>query len=188
MEKKINYKETLEKLFKGKKITSVVFIIGIIGIALIFLSTIIPSKDTSNITEEQISANTISSEEYTERLEIKLTELVEGMHGVGTAKVMVTLENGIEYVYANDQKKTNDTADNSTGTTDKGTLEEEIIIINGDNGEQAIVVTEIQPTVKGVVIVCDGGDNAAVKNDLINAVSTALNIGSNRISVIKSAG
>ena len=190
MEQKINLKQIVDRLLQGKKTSKIIFIIGIIGILLIFLSSIIPHKgDASSSTSSQ---ETITAEEYASNLETKLTELAEGIHGVGKAKVMVTLENGIEYVYANSQKKSNDnTQDYDEGeskkSTDKNTLEQDVTVIDGKDGKQALVVTELEPTVKGVVVVCEGGGDIKVVENLTNAVTTALNISSTRVSVIQSA-
>ena len=41
------------------------------------------------------------------------------------------------------------------------------------------------PKIQGVVVVCDGGDNSKVKNDVTNAVSALLGINVNHISVLK---
>lgn len=54
-----------------------------------------------------------------------------------------------------------------------------------DGSEQALAVTEIQPVVKGVVVVCDGGGNPAVQQSVTEAVTTALDISSVRVCVIK---
>ena len=35
-----------------------------------------------------------------------------------------------------------------------------------ENGRQGLLVTEIQPTVKGVVVVCQGGDDPVVQEGL----------------------
>ena len=40
--------------------------------------------------------------------------------------------------------------------------------------------------VKGVVVVCQGGDNAAVSQRIVDAITTALNISSKRVCVTKS--
>ena len=43
----------------------------------------------------------------------------------------------------------------------------------------------IEPNIRGVAIVCDGGENAAVRENIINAVSAVLDIKTNKISVSK---
>lgn len=46
-------------------------------------------------------------------------------------------------------------------------------------------MTELQPTVKGVVIVCEGGDQPLVQQRVTDAVTIALNISSKRVCVTK---
>ena len=75
----------------------------------------------------------------------------------------------------------------SLKSTDKNTLEQDVTVIDGKDGKQALVVTELEPTVKGVVVVCEGGGDIKVVENLTNAVTTALNISSTRVSVIQSA-
>ena len=54
-----------------------------------------------------------------------------------------------------------------------------------ENGRQGLLVTELQPTVKGVVIVCEGGDQPLVQQRVTDAVTIALNISSKRVCVTK---
>ena len=60
-----------------------------------------------------------------------------------------------------------------------------ITIKDSDGTEKALSVMQIQPTVKGVVVICSGGDNIDVKNKVTEAVKTALNITSKRVFVTK---
>lgn len=46
---------------------------------------------------------------------------------------------------------------------------------------------QIIPAVSGVAIICDGGNDINIKNSIINAVSTLLGIGSNKVCVIAKA-
>lgn len=173
---------------KGGKWTKYVFVIGIIGILLILLSTFIPKSETP--TSDEITQ--IDTETYIKNLEEKIQTLVSKIDGVGNVDVMITLENGVEYVYANSEKKSTDnTQDYTSGSpsksTDKNSTEQDVVMVDGNDGKQALVVTEREPTVKGVVVVCDGGDNLKVVQNITDAVTTALNITSNRVSVVKSS-
>ena len=49
-----------------------------------------------------------------------------------------------------------------------------------------VLVTEVLPKVRGVVVVCDGGDNAAVCERVTEVITTALNIPERRVCVTKS--
>lgn len=105
--------------------------------------------------------------------------------------MLVTLERNTEYVYATEEKTTNQNhEDKSSGTTTKneinGSEEKKYILVkDADGSQKAIPVTEVQPIIKGVVVVCDGGDNPAVQQNIINAVTTALDITSVRVCVLK---
>jgi len=66
--------------------------------------------------------------------------------------------------------------------------QESIIVVDTENGRQGLLVTEIQPTVKGVVVVCQGGDQPLVQERIINTITTALNISSKRVCVTKLSG
>lgn len=186
----------IKKLFsqvfsKDSKWTKAVIFAGFIGIALILLSSLLP-KASGNKASSSDQCTTISSEEYVKQLEEKVQTLVEKISGVGSSNVMITLENGVENVYANSEKKSTDnTTDNSSsGTskaTDKNNTEQNVVVVDGKDGKQALVVTQKEPTVKGVVVVCDGGDNLTVVQDVIDAVTTALRITSNRVTVVKAA-
>ena len=48
-----------------------------------------------------------------------------------------------------------------------------------------VVLKTTEPEVRGVIVVCDVGDNAAVKNGITSAVRAALSVDSNKITVLK---
>lgn len=50
-------------------------------------------------------------------------------------------------------------------------------------GDTEVMITEEEGVVTGVVIVCEGADRIMVRNDILNAVSTALNINKNIIAI-----
>lgn len=66
------------------------------------------------------------------------------------------------------------------------------VMITLDGAEQTeygkskdMLLSVTAPRVRGVIVVCDGGDNIAVKEKVINAVSGVFGISTTRISVIK---
>lgn len=174
--------DKLMNLLKGEKAGRWVFIVGIAGIALIFLSGYIKPQ------EQQASANAaLTGQQYSEQLEEKIANIVCGITGDKKAKVAVTLESGSEYVYANNTNKSTDLATTEDGqetsTKQNDSTEEEYIIINSGDGEQALVVTERLPKIKGVVIVADGADDEQTRQSIITAVTTVLDISSRKVYV-----
>jgi stage III sporulation protein AG len=50
-------------------------------------------------------------------------------------------------------------------------------------GQTEVLINEGEEGITGVVIVCEGGNSILVKNDILNVVSTALNINKNIIAI-----
>lgn len=167
---------------KAKLIT----ILGIIGICLIALSSLFPSQKKPKNKDEKIKTSSTNLEDYVMNLENKIDNIVRQIEGVGNSKVLITMEKGIENVYANSEKKLSNSNENLSGTpSQRNDIQRDVVIIDGDNGKQALIVTQKEPTVKGVVVVCEGAGNFKVNKYVTEAVSKSLNIKFNRIAVIK---
>lgn len=184
-------KNTLfDKLASNDQYRTIIVVCCVIAIALIFLSGFFKSNNNAEA-KAASSKPTVTADQYASQMETKLTSIITGIRGVGSAKVMVTMERDMQYVYATEEKTSNQsTEDKSNGSTARnqtnGSSEKKYTIIkDADGSQKALFVTEVQPIVKGVVVVCDGGDNPAVQGDVINAVTTALDISSARVCVIK---
>ena len=157
--------------------------IGFIGIGLIFISSLFPSQKREKKTVE----TTKSLCEYEKELEAKIEDTVSKISGAGKCRVMITFDQGTEYIYAKEEKSTDDRS--LTSKTDeyaegsKKSGENGYIIIDTENGEQALIVTEKAPKVRGVVIVCEGGGNAGVAATVKRAVTGALDISESKVCV-----
>ena len=184
-----NNKSIFAELYSNDKYKKIIIIVGIIGIALIFFSGFIKSEKKDQ--EVNQKAESTSIDDYVKQLEANLTNMVSCIKGAGDCKVMVTIENGAQTIYATEGKKnTEDTEDSSNGELKRrqksDDSETKYITVKGPNGEEeALAITEVQPTVKGVVVVCSGGDDPEVQQRIINAVTTALNITTKRVCVTK---
>lgn len=179
----------IDRLAENESYRKIIIGAGLVGIALIFLSGYLTSGGKSE-PQSASSGVTYTAEEYETRLESQLEGLLMKIRGVGSATVMVTLEQTKQAVYAKEEKTSGQTTeDKSEGTTrnetDSSNETGYILVRDADGSERALPVTEIQPVIKGVVVVCDGGDNPTVQQSVIDAVTTALNITSVRVCVIK---
>ena len=177
------------EFFKGDKGKKIIVFAGIAGMVLILLSSVLPRSPSKTTTQTQTES---TNAQYEAKLEERLTNIVSNISGAGKTKVLVTLENGVENIYASDYKKNSDkTEEYNSGITEKTQettdSEENIVMVEGNDGrKQALITTQIEPQIKGVVIVCDGGESASVKQRIIEAVTTALDISSEKVCVIKS--
>ena len=170
---------------KSQRARRLVIAAGIIGVALILLSELLPSQKAGDADTPRPAASTArTAEEYTDALEQRLVEVVRGIDGVGRCRVMVTLENGVEYVYASKEKAGRDYSTQGDRLSQTDDSESSVILVQTENGYEGLLVTELQPTVKGVIVVCEGGGDATVRQRVIDAVSTGLNITSKRVCVV----
>lgn len=182
-------KEKICTFFKSDKKMSIIFLIGIFGILIIFFS--------SGFTKESYNADLnsselkFSSEKYVAQLEAKILDMVSEIEGAGKSKVVITLESGVEYVYAEESKQNTDSTQNITGSDSKkiqtkDNYEKKLILVDGQNGsKEALITKQLEPVIKGVVIVCEGADNLTVQNRIIDAVTTVLDILSTKVCITK---
>ncbi len=160
---------------KDKKLRLLV-VLGLAGILLIALSEWLPRR-VEQTHGEQPTGAAVSVAQVEAALEERIATLIRQVDGVGDCHVMVTLESGSRLVYAADRTYSI-AAENDSGS-------EKILLIETDGGPAGLLVTEIQPSVKGVAIVCDGGGDPAVCRQVTGLVSAAFNISSGRICVAK---
>ena len=172
----------LMKRLTGKRRLNVLMAIGIIGIVMIGLTTILPKTKSSS---SQTASSSVTAEEFVTETENKLENIIKSIDGAGQCQVMVTLENGVEYVYATEKDINSDSKEGSSNISESNKTNEKIIVVDTEDGSKGLLITEIQPTVKGVVVVCNGGDQEVVQQRVIDAVTTALGISANRVCVTK---
>jgi stage III sporulation protein AG len=91
---------------------------------------------------------------------------------------MVTLESDSQTVYAADTVI-------SEGADGGYSHSENYLAVDTDTGPVGLLLTSIQPTVKGVAVVCDGGDDQEIRQRVIQVVSTAFHISERRVCVVK---
>lgn len=173
------WKAALNRFLAKDKTVKLLLILGLCGVALIFLSTLLGDRKK----EEQVPAGEtakLTAEEYGRKLEEDLARIVRAVTEEETPTVLVTLESGSRYVYAVDEK---------AGSQREGEKKEEenetihVILKDADGAQRALAVTEIQPEIKGVVIVSRYAGDPAIREKLTDAVKTALNLSSARVCV-----
>lgn len=174
--KKFNFLE----LFKGKNLK--ILLLAFVGILILLLYLNVgqdnKSEDVINISNNNVYTSTM---EYSTKLENKLEQLLSQIDGAGSIKVMVSLNGSPELVYASD----NDikTTSNSSGTVTS--TSSSLILVSQGGKSDALILKENLPSVKGVIVVSSGASNIGVKMDILNSVSTLLDISIDKISVLK---
>ena len=175
----------LKKILKGDKATKIIFICGMVGIVLIFISTL-----NINTGGKSTSVNKSTADDYAEKIETQLSEVVCKITGEKSVKVMVSLDSSGEVIYADAKSiSTNNVTDQGSDSKYKSQVtdntEQNYIIVKDSNGDQrALIVSELSPTVRGVVVVTGYADNPAVAERITSAVTTVLNIPSKKVCVV----
>lgn len=177
-------KKLSEKIRADKKAV-LVFIIGIAGVILLVLSETVPDSSAADKGKkeefEKSDYNIENHYEYAEMLENKLADLISSISGAGKTKVMITFETSSEAVYAQNDKNAEE-----NGEREKITRENDYVLIKTDSSkEEALLIKIIQPKIKGVAVVCEGGDSVYVKQEIIETVTAVFDISSSKIQVTK---
>ncbi|MBE6728966.1 MAG: hypothetical protein E7568_01885 [Ruminococcaceae bacterium] len=147
---------------------------------LIGVSSFIPQKSQKTNT---VTA-TATEKEYVEFVQSNLKQIVKEISGDKSPKVFVTLETGIRREYAGETQdaKSQKTDENGEEISDDKKIKT-ITVKTSDGSESAVTVIEYMPQIRGVAIVCDGGQREEIREKIISAVTASLNITSKRVSV-----
>ena len=165
---------------------NLILICAVTGIILIAASYI--WDEQAEPAESVSDAGTLLSAD-TRTLEQRLSEMVSRIDGAGRSCVMVTMDSTREAVYAQDLRETEDTSSSSESgrTTESGNIsrEQTHILMDRGSGEEPLVEKQIEPQVRGVMILCEGAENPVVEQRVTEAVKTVLSIPASRICVEK---
>ena len=175
---------SLNNILHNKYITKYLMVLGIVGIAIIFLSNYL---DFSQQSKTQ-NVEPLSEEEYCVKLEKEVTELIRSITGDDNVRVVIALESGVEYLYASNKNINTDTKKNISGEevlndeiSDKS--EESYIIIKTSDGEQPLLISALAPKVRGVAVVCDSGYLESTSEIIKDSISTLLDLSESNISL-----
>lgn len=177
----------LDKFTKNPDFVKIIIVIGLLGIGLILLSGLLPEKSEDTQTQTNSQVAYVSLTQYENELEQALADIISSINGAGKTRVLLTMDSTVEQVYATDKNMTQkDTVNSGEATqTNKDTSADStyITVELADGTQQTVLLKEIQPRVRGVLVVCSGGDNSVVKEKIVDAVTKALDISSSRVSV-----
>lgn len=183
-EKKGGFLSLLPQLFQKK---NRLFLLGLAGIVLIFLSdTLFKPREESAASAGGTKQSATETDAYEKDLEKRLTQMIQNVQGAGKAVVMVTLDTSGETVYARNEKNNTETQSAESGIQNrKSSYESEYTIVDSGNGDTPIVEAQLLPEIKGVAVVCEGGEDITVVSRVTELVSVVLGLSTNRICVTK---
>ena len=163
----------LEKFNNKKSIENLVIFLVLCIIVMIVINALTDEKESVlNNTESSIIFTNTASEKT---LETKLAEIL-------------SMINEVEKIPMTDTKVTTTVVsekDSNGGErkTEETSTEENIIYEESNNLKSPVVKQSILPEIVGVIVVAEGANNIAVKENLIKAVEATVNVPSHRIQV-----
>ena len=170
----------MKELFNRNIKTILLVAAVVVGVLIICFS------DGSDIKNSNKSENVTELEQYADNLEKRLTSVIGEIEGAGKTKVMITFESSFEKVYANNARlEENGNADNSLG---KSTEKEIVLAGRGTSGETPVLLKELCPKVKGVVVVCEGARDINVESKIKEAITSLFGISELKVCVTKGNG
>ena len=155
-----------EFFYKNRAVALVV----LVGVLLMLLPT--------GKTEAQQPQRQETVSEPRENLETRLEQILSQVSGAGNVRVLLTQERGETSVYQLDLQEVTD--------GDRREIRQDTVTVTGSDRQQEGLLTRVEaPRYRGAVVVCQGGDNPTVRLSVVEAVSGATGLPSNRITVLK---
>lgn len=179
MTKKTVFAALAERLQKNKKLEIAVYAMLALLAVIIFFSSRNVHKDSGG---ESAAGSETASQGFPDEasVETRLKSILSKIDGVGAIDVMVTYDTTSELVPAMDTDIST-SADSSSQRSYPAT-------VSGAGEENPVVLKQVQPKIRGVIVVAQGAENIAVKVKLIAAVSTVLGISQECVDVFAMSG
>ena len=105
----------------------------------------------------------------------RLAQAISRIQGAGDATVLLSLDQGVERVLAEDRVEEQGEKESSQ--------EQTTVICDGEDGEEVVLLTQYYPSFRGALVVCPGGDDPQVQLAITQAVSALTGLGSDRITI-----
>lgn len=169
----------LQARLKSEKAVQGVVVLGLLGMLCILASSCFskPKETNTQPTSHSSEDSVLAASAYCTELEEQLEQTLSTIQGVGTCDVMITLRSTSIYQYAKDESRSD--------SSDRVEQKQDYVLIGNGTSEHALVQSIQYPEIQGVVIVCDGGENAVVKEQVYQVAAATLQIKNNQIYVAK---
>jgi stage III sporulation protein AG len=193
--------ELIKKYFNKydkKKLVENSIIIIIIGVIIIIAGGSLFNKSSEKeppiVTAKEESAETAAkniSDETRDGLEEKLEKILSQIEGVGKVSVMITFVSGQEVVPASDirenQKETGERdSDGGSRNISERDYESKIAYEDLSGGvKKPIIIKNLYPVVKGVVVAAEGAGDPRVKERISKAVQVLMDVPMHKVQVFE---
>lgn len=183
-------KKYLDNIDNKKFMANIFTILLLSVVLLVVLNTFTSDKKNNSTTvlkETKNEYTNLVKDDYESYIEDKLSEILSKLRGVGTVDVMVTLEDSTEKIPASNVTTTREVTselDSQGGTREVSREDETIQVVNTSN--DVVVLKEVKPSIKGVIVVAEGAENPLVMETIYEAVKTVLGVAGNKVQIFPS--
>ena len=187
--------DKIKEMFGGKKKTENLIVLLILLIVVVIAINYIwkpkEENENNNVEDKNNSIKQVNNTSSKDEMEQKLENILSKIQGVGNVKVMITysMSSSMTPIYDETSKISNTTeSDDSGGTrtiiqTENG--KQIVYKENSDGSKEPITKNTESPKVEGAIIVAEGGDNAEIRECIIEAIEAATGIATHKIQVFK---
>ncbi len=160
------------------------------GVALLVVVLyLFVSRAADGVTAADADGVQVLSAANTADTETRLQEVLSCIRGAGRVEVMITYETGREIVPAMTTSVNSNGSETSDGvkssSSQQSTESTQPATVSQSGSNAPIVLKEIEPVVRGVIVVADGAADVTVRLDLQRAVRAVLDIPLSHIEVFE---
>ena len=148
-----------------------VLVLAVVGLVLVAWPTQRTATSSPDSQGQEAEEESFSVEE----LEQRLAQAISRIQGAGDATVLLSLDQGVERVLAEDRVEEQGEKESSQ--------EQTTVLCDGEDGEEVVLLTQYYPSFRGALVVCPGGDDPQVQLAITQAVSALTGLGSDRITI-----
>lgn len=174
-----------ERMKSDKRFELLVY--GVLILTMVVLFIISPNGEKTESSGDDVAKQ--HEQNDIEELEERLEAILSSIRGAGRVRVMITYDTSSRLVPAMSTDVQSGTTENTSGesqsVSETRTESSRPATISGSGGTETIVLTEIEPTVRGVIVTAEGAADVSVRVKLCNAVMTVLGISADRIEVFE---
>lgn len=176
-------KEKLRELFRSpgkKKLQYLLVGVLLAAILLLYLSTF-RMADGSKKAVQEPSVQTQAQEDLAE----KLRKVLSKVAGAGEVDVVINYESSAELVPAMSEQSKSSANESEGSSSSTQNESRDIATVKEGSDTSAFIIKEIQPVVRGVLVVAEGAGDIGVRLKLFEAVQTFLAIDGDKVEVLK---
>lgn len=174
------------RMKKDKRVETAVYAgLILLGVAMFFLGS--ARGDGEAVQPAAAKAEDASRSES--EMEQRLEEVLSAIRGAGRVEVMITYDTGSQLVPAMSTDTQTGISESvgadSRTVTENSTQSSKPATISGGGGSETVILTQIEPKVRGVIVIAEGAADVSVRLRLQNAVRTVLGVKGEQIEVFE---